>query len=192
MNPEQIVSALQKSPLLTLDAMHRALDDHREARGLYAWWLVNSETMPGVPTPSHPSERRTGLLYVGIGPNSARSRRTLRQRFDDHTRRNTGSSTFRLVLAAFLFERQGWRPHWTDRPMLSPEDNDALSTWQAKNLRCQWIAASEPWNFEAGVIAEMRPPLNRDYNHSHPFYPEVGRARARYRAAARANPANQF
>jgi hypothetical protein len=33
----------------------------------------------------------------------------------------------------------------------------------------------------------MRPPLNRAHNATHPFYADVGRARQRYRAAARAN-----
>lgn len=129
-----------------------------------------------------------GLLYVGIGPGGSTSlKRTLRDRFKDHTRRNTGNSTFRLDLASFLFEVEGWSPTWTDRAMLTRTDNHALSMWQVENLRVQWVQAAEPWLPEPSVIKLMRPPLNRDHNKSHPFYDEVGRARERYRAAARAN-----
>lgn len=115
MSAEQIVAALQEPPLRTVEETRHALDSNPDAHGLYAWWLINPEAMPDVPTTRHPSEPDTGLLYVGVGPTSTRSRQKLRQRFTDHTRRNTGSSTFRLVLAAFLFERQGWQPYWTDR-----------------------------------------------------------------------------
>jgi hypothetical protein len=49
------------------------------------------------------------------------------------------------------------------------------------------VEVAKPWEPEPAVIKLMRPPLNRDHNQSHPFYDEVGRARGRYRAAARAN-----
>lgn len=138
-----VVAELQRVPLLTVAEMSSALDAERSAHGMYAWWLINSDALPAVPTTPHPSEP-VGLLYVGVGPSSARSKRKLRDRFRDHTRKNTGSSTFRLVLASFLFEREGWRPYWTDRPMLSKPANDALSEWQAANLRAQWVEVAEP------------------------------------------------
>jgi hypothetical protein len=153
--------------------------------GLYAWWLVNGDALPQVPATPHPFES-AGLLYLGIGPNSAGSKRSLSDRFNDHTKRNTGNSTFRLDLASFLFEREGWQPYWTDRAVLTRHDNLALSMWQATNLRVQWITVAEPWRFETTVIASMRPPLNRRYNKSHPFYEAVGRSRHNFRAAARA------
>lgn len=181
-----VVAELQRLPLLTVAEMSSALDAERAAHGMYAWWLVNSDALPTVPTTTHPSEP-VGLLYVGVGPSSVRSKRKLRDRFRDHTRTNTGSSTFRLVLASFLFEREGWRPYWTDRPMLSKADNDALSEWQAASLRAQWVEVTEPWQTEPDVIGAMRPPLNREHNEAHPFYDTVGDSRDGFRAAARAN-----
>jgi hypothetical protein len=40
----------------------------------------------------------------------------LRKRLANHHRAVIGSSTFRLDLAAFLWQSEGWRPAWTDRP----------------------------------------------------------------------------
>jgi GIY-YIG catalytic domain-containing protein len=167
--------------------MRAQLDGEQTARGIYAWWLAISDALPGVPTTPHPSES-VGLLYVGIGPGSARSlNRTLRDRFRDHTTKNTGASTLRLVLAAFLFESQGWQPYWRDRPLLRKGDNIALSAWQATNLLVQWTRFADPWEIEADVVDVMRPPLNRDHNERHEFYSKVGAARAHFRAVARAN-----
>lgn len=93
-------------------------------------------------------------LYLGIGPGGARSfKRTLRDRFNDHTRKNTGGSTARLVLASFLFGRAGWRPHWSDRPLLTKTDDDALSV-------C----------FSGPRSPRGRRSTNRDHNESHTFY----------------------
>jgi hypothetical protein len=164
--------------------MRVTLDADRAAHGIYAWWLVQAEALPKVPTAPHPSEP-VGLLYIGIGPGSARSKRTLRARFGDHTR-DTGRSTLRRVLASLLFEREGWRPYWTDRPLLTEQDNDALTTWLAANLLVQWVKTPEPWTVEADVIRSMGPPLNRSHNQAHPFYPQVGASRKRFRQAAKA------
>src|SRR3954471_20996634 len=112
-------------------------------------------------------------------------KRVLRDRFKDHTTRNTGQSTFRLDLASFLFEREGWHPCWTDRSMLTRNDNAALSRWQTAPLRVQGVKPAAPWKRESEVIAQMRPPLNRRHNESHPFYVEVGMARDHFKDAAR-------
>jgi hypothetical protein len=185
--PEDIATALHRTPLRSIAEMRDALAARPRAHGSYAWWLIDADAPPEVPATPHPTEP-AALLYVGIGPGGPRSgRRALRDRFNDHTQRNTGNSTFRLDLAALLFEREGWRPVWTDRAQLPKEDNGALTAWQATNLRAQWIEVSRPWESEPAVIALMRPPLNRAPNATHPFSGEVGRARERYRAAARAN-----
>src|SRR4051812_39598906 len=151
MTTEDIVAGLQRTPLLSIPEVRNELDANRLAHGIYAWWLVNADAMPGVPTTPHPTEP-VGLLYVGIGPGSASSlKRKLRDRFNDHTKKNTGGSTLRLVLASFLFEREGWRPYWTDRPLLTKSENDALSAWQVENLLVQWVEIAAPWDFEADV-----------------------------------------
>jgi hypothetical protein len=90
--------------------MRDALAARPRAHGFYAWWLIDAGALPEVSATPHPTEP-AALLYVGIGPGGPRSGgRALRDRFNDHTRRNTGNSTFRLDLAALLFEREGWRP----------------------------------------------------------------------------------
>jgi hypothetical protein len=183
------VAGLQRSPLLSIPDMQTELDAVRSVDGVYAWWLINPDALREVPAVPHPTES-AGLLYVGVGPSRASSlTRKLRERFGDHTRGGTGRSTLRLALAAFLFEREGWRPYWTDRPVLTEAHNEALSEWQAANLRMQWCEVARPWEMEAAVIRAMRPPLNRKHNRSHPFYPVCGAARRRFREAARASSA---
>lgn len=183
----EIVDALQRTPLLTVSQVRSALDREPDTRGTYAWWLTTPEELPSVPATPHPSEP-VGLLYVGIGPDSENSKRKLRDRFNDHTKRNTGNSTLRLILAGLLFEWKRWEPFWTDRPMLEKPDNDALSAWQEAHLLVQWVEVPEPWLLEAEVIGLMRPPLNRKHNAAHPFYKEAGDARDRFRQAAQQNP----
>jgi GIY-YIG catalytic domain-containing protein len=182
MASDEIAAGLRRTPLLSIPEMRAALDADRSAHGIYAWWLVNADALPEVPTAPHPTEP-VGLLYVGIGPGGVNSKRTLRARFRDHTR-DTGRSTLRRVLASLLYEQEGWRPYWTDRPLLTERDNDALSAWLTTNLRVQWVQITEPWGVEAEVIRLMRPPLNRTHNQTHPFYTQVGDSRKRFREAA--------
>jgi hypothetical protein len=177
-----VIAGLQRSPLFSIGEMRTALDAERNAHGIYAWWLVNSEALPSVPTPAH-SVDPCGLIYVGIGPGRAGSKRALRARFRDHGK-DTGRSTLRRALASLLYEREGWQLRWTDRPLLEDADNDALTTWMETNLRVQWVRLPKPWGMEAEIVHRMRPPLNRSHNQAHPFYKELGEARERFRTAA--------
>jgi hypothetical protein len=178
----QVIAGLRRSPLLSIGEMRTALDAERTAHGIYAWWLVDSDALPSVPTTAHPVDR-CGLIYVGIGPGRAGSKRALRVRFRDHGK-DAGRSTLRHTLASLLYEREGWRLRWTDRPLLDDADNDALTAWMETNLRVQWVRLPEPWDMEAEIVHRMRPPLNRSHNQTHPFYKEVGEARKRFRTAA--------
>jgi hypothetical protein len=178
----EIATSLCRTPLLTLAELRTQLDADRSARGIYAWWLIHQSALPEVPTTPHPSEP-FGLVYVGVGPGAAGSKRTLRERVRDHAR-DTGRSTLRRVLASLLFEQQGWHPYYTDRPLLEKADNDTLSEWLESNLRAQWVRVPEPWTVEADVIRLMRPPLNRTHNQSHPYYRAVGESRRRFRDTA--------
>ena len=47
------------------------------------------------------------------------------------------------------------------------------------------VVVPEPWRYEGKVIEVMKPPMNRDHNHSHPFYKRMGDAREGFREAAR-------
>lgn len=154
------------------------------APGLYAWW-GRFGALPGISGPRHP-DAALQLLYVGIAPNGAASRATLRSRVvGDHIRGTTGSSTLRRSLAALLSEQQGWRSRWTTRPVLVNADELRLSEWMGEKLRLTWAEHPEPWTVEAPVIAELEPPLNQADNQSHPLYPFVRDARKRWREAAR-------
>jgi len=155
----EIAASLCRTPLLSIAELQTQLDGDRAAHGIYAWWLVNPEALPGVPTTPHPSEP-VGLLYIGIGPGAAGSSRTLRARVRDHAR-DTGRSTLRRALASFLYEQHEWRPYFTDRPLLAPSHEEALTAWVQRNLRVQWVRLPEPWVVEADMIALMRPPAEQ-------------------------------
>jgi hypothetical protein len=178
----QVIAGLQRTPLLSISEMRAARGAERTAHGIYAWWLIHSEALPAVPTTAHRVEP-CGLIYVGIGPGRASSKRVLRTRFGDHGK-DAGRSTLRRALASLLYQREGWQLQWTDRPLLADADNDALTGWMDANLRVQWVSVLEPWNIEARIVREMCPPLNRAHNQAHPFYNELGAARKSFRAAA--------
>ncbi len=165
--------------------MTAALDADRAAHGIYAWWLVDALALPEVPVTPHSSEP-VGLLYVGIAPGTATSKRSLYERFGDHIR-EAGRSTLRYGLASFLFEQEGWKLRWrTDRPLLAKPYGDALTAWMETNLRVQWVRRPEPLSIEPAIVREMLPPLNRAHNQAHPFYEAVGKSRERFRKAAEA------
>lgn len=178
---DDVTAALRSVPV-PLAQVQRELP---AAPGLYAWW-GRFGALPGISGPRHP-DAALQLLYVGIAPNGAASRATLRSRVvGDHIRGTTGSSTLRRSLAALLSEQQGWRSRWTTRPVLVNADELRLSEWMGEKLRLTWAEHPEPWTVEAQVIAELEPPLNQADNQSHPLYPFVRDARKRWREAARA------
>jgi hypothetical protein len=164
--------------------MRAELDADKAAQGIYAWWLIHGDALPNVPATPHPTEP-VGLLYVGVGPGRTGSTRKLWQRFEDHIT-DTGRSTLRRALAALLYERQGWRPHWTTRPVMARADESALTVWLTSHLQVQWLAIAEPWTVEAEIVRLMRPPLNHEHNKAHPFFGELDRARKHFRETAKA------
>ncbi len=138
--------------------------------GLYAWWSL-PEALPEIRGPS--------------------SRATLRSRVvGNHIRGTTGQSTLRRSLASLLFDREGWRSHFTDRPLLHPGDELRLDEWMQEQLALTWAVHEQPWTMEAQVIAELTPPLNQSANSAHPLYGLVREARRRWRTAARAEESN--
>jgi hypothetical protein len=180
----EVIAGLQRTPLLSIRETRAALDGDPAAHGIYAWWLTSPEALPGVPTAPHRTEP-AGLVYVGIAPGTATSKRSLYKRFGDHTR-EAGRSTLRYGLASFLFEQEGWKLRWrTDRPMLATPYDRALTGWMETNLRVQWVRRPEPLSIEPAIVREMCPPLNREHNQAHPFYEAVGASRERFREAAK-------
>ena len=160
-----------------------------ERPGFYSWWMTQG-ALPRVPRHPHPDpEIDFDLLYVGIAPNSATSKQTLRSRvMKNHLNGNTGSSTFRLSLAALLLEAEHFIPVTTKTKfILTRADNRRLSEWQEANLRLTWCEQEEPWDgtLERDVIAVMQSPLNLAENRSHPFHATMSAARRSFRNAAR-------
>jgi hypothetical protein len=151
--------------------------------GLYAWWALPG-SLPGVTGPPHP-QGRYELLYVGIARSGPTSRATLRSRvIGNHVGGTTGQSTLRRSLASLLFEREGWRSRFTDRPLLEPSDEQRLSEWMQQHLALTWAVHEQPWTAEAQMIAELTPPLNQSANSAHPMYRQVREARRQWRTAA--------
>jgi len=155
------------------------------ADGFYAWW-VKQGALTGVPGRPHPTEPGLHLLYVGISPRDAASQQNLRARLlDNHIGGNTGSSTFRFVLASLLLSDLDLHPRKkAKKVVLDREDNVRLREWQTENLRVTWCERPAPWEIEGEVIAEMKPPLNAAGNSAHPFYATVKASRGAFRAAA--------
>lgn len=155
--------------------------------GSYAWW-IRTGALPAVPTLPHRTEAGWSLLYIGIAPGRAGSAATLASRIGgQHIGGNTGSSTFRLSLAAFLFESESWVPrHTTTKVVLSAEDNRALRDWQVTNAGLCWSQVNDPWpdGLEAAVIERLKPPLNLAENSAHPFHETMSGARHRFRRSA--------
>lgn len=180
---DEVVRALTGTPVL-LDVA-KGPDGLPSVGGLYAWWTV-PDSIPRVPRCPHPSED-LDLFYVGIAPKDSKSQATLRSRVvDNHINGNTGSSTFRKTLASLLFETMGWQPRFTDRPLLSADDNATLRDWQHQNLRLTWAEHPKPWDIEDLVIARLQPPLNLAGNSAHPFHGFLSSARQRFKSAGKA------
>jgi hypothetical protein len=154
--------------------------------GLYSWWRVEGVLL-SVPSVPHPMLPGLGLVYVGIGPNSATSNETLRDRLvGKHVEGNTGSSTLRLSLASHLMHELGLSPRArVTKVVLDRGDNKRLTEWMEEHLRVLWVAHPTPWDVEVGVIRGMRPPLNIDHNRDHPYCVTNRRLREEFKRAAR-------
>ena len=169
-----------RGTVMRIDAAREAIPARP---GLYAWWSQPS-SLPGISGPPHP-DGEYELLYVGIARSGPSSRATLRSRVvGNHIGGTTGQSTLRRSLASLLYEQEGWRSRYTDRPLLSADDEARLSDWMQGNLKLSWTLHEQPWTVEAQVIAELTPPLNQSANSSHPQYRFVREARRRWRAAS--------
>jgi len=179
---QEVIAALHRAPLLTIEETRAALAAEPDAHGFYSWWLIDPEALPGVPTSPHPTEP-VGLLYIGVAPGKVTSERSLSERFVDHTR-ESGRSTLRYALASFLYDQAAWKLRWRGKPLVAKPDDRKLTTWMQNNLRVQWVGRPKPLEIEAAVVRVMLPPLNRDHNQAHPFYETVGKSRQRFREAA--------
>ena len=103
----------------------------------------------------------------------------------NHIGGNAGSSTFRLSLAALLFETNEWQPLADgNKTVLSPADNAALRSWQEEKMALTWTEAPEPWAIEAAVVERLSPPLTLLATRRYPFHEVLSAARRRFKTAA--------
>jgi hypothetical protein len=180
-----VIERLQQAPVTLQTALLLPPDGVPNAGGFYAWW-TKLGALDQVPDHPHPTDETLTLLYVGISPANASSRQTLRGRLlGNHINGNTGSSTFRFVLASLLLSHLDLHPLRTGSKItLSKAENVLLRDWQFDNLRLTWCEREQPWTIEHDVIQSMEPPLNSAGNSAHPFYTTVKASRAAFRAAA--------
>ena len=114
--------------------------------GLYAWWSLPG-ALPGISGPLHTDGERA-LVYVGIARSGPSSGATLHSRVvGNHIGGTTGQSTLRRSLASLLYEQEGWRSRFTDRPLLVAEDEARLSHWMQEHLAVSWrCTISRGWS----------------------------------------------
>jgi hypothetical protein len=179
-----VTRALQAPPTAVAFVLQRR-DLLPPKTGFYAWWSVHA-AISGAPHLPHPLDDALGLLYVGISPSRATSRRTIRSRvLANHLGGNISSSTFRFVLAALLLDELTLRAELrNNRYGLKGDGESNLRAWQKEKLRLTWCERAEPWKVEHQVIALMQPPLNSAGNTTHPFYARVRAARNELRQRA--------
>jgi hypothetical protein len=186
---DAINAALVVETLLSAPIAVAAVLEHRELvpreSGFYAWWSRRG-AIDAVPHEPHPLHAALDLFYVGISPSRPTSKQNISKRvFGQHLGGNTGSSTFRFVLASLLQDELHLTPSTRgDMTVLGRDDNERLSDWQRHNLSLTCCVRLRPWEIEGEVIALMQPPLNCAENASHPFHPRVRDARAQFRRRA--------
>jgi hypothetical protein len=180
-----VIKSLERMPVSVETAMLPPPQGVPNTGGFYAWW-VRRGSLPTEPERPHPTDPSSLLLYVGISPARASSSQTIRGRvIGNHINGNTGSSTFRFVLASFLIHDLDLHPTRSGtKVVLSASENERLRAWQHEHLRLTWCGRERPWEIEQRVIEAMKPPLNAAGNSSHPFYSTVKTNRAAFRAAA--------
>ncbi|WP_236029846.1 GIY-YIG nuclease family protein [Paractinoplanes lichenicola] len=119
--------------------------------GVYAWWATLS-VLPDLPGPPNETDPSFRLLYIGRAT-------SLRGRIVRNHLRRSGSSTLRRTLAGLLVS-ESYRTTWTDRVVLTPEDELRLTTWMHAHLRLTWAEDEEPTSVETELVARLHPPLN--------------------------------
>lgn len=159
--------------------------------GVYAWFF---ERVPaGVPTDSCVVRDGATLLYVGISPESDRSRMTLRDRLRLHFEGNAESSTLRRSLGCLLEGELGTvlRRVGSATTLTFVEKESALSTWMADAALIAWLEMAKPWVLEDHLLETFSLPLNIKGNARHPFCAQLTGLRDKARQRAKELPVVQ-
>jgi hypothetical protein len=164
-----------------------------DTKGIYAWWFKDISSI--VPVNGTRGTADLNLLYVGIGPSTAKSKQSLRDRLKSHISPNTTKSTLRRTLACLLSETLMLQLEVarTSRKKSSKAvthhfglkaNEQILSKWMDSHAKVSWVAHDRPWDVEQELIQILKPPLNIESNKLHPFYKALCDSRQNHFGAA--------
>lgn len=144
--------------------------------GIYAWYFRSIP--PEIPTAGCTICNELTLLYIGVAPSKASSKRTLHDRIELHLTGDADVSTLRLSLGCLLSDTLGIQLRRVSRTRMTFVDGEQrLSAWLADNAFVVWAIRSEPWKVEVELIQSLSLPLNLQHNRRHPFYPVLSAKR---------------
>jgi len=152
--------------------------------GVYAWYF--RQAPPQVPLEGCIEFDGHRLLYIGITPRRpsthavSRKRSGLRGRIRTHYRGDADRSTLRRTLGCLLKQDLGIHlaPMGGSHRLDFGEGETALTQWMASNAKVVWMLYDSPWQVEPEIISLIRPPLNLQHNHDHPFHSTLSAIRA--------------
>lgn len=153
------------------------------AAGVYAWWAP-PEILASFPGSANTGDAGRRLLYLGKASR-------LRSRVVSNHLRDSGRSTLRRTLAGLLMPTEGYRTVWTDRVVLTPEDEQRLTHWMHQHLTLTWSEHPDPVPLEKELISHLYPPLNIEGAEQSAIRDRVKQARALYYASAGPRPDKQ-
>jgi hypothetical protein len=161
-------------------ALDTAVTDLPAMAGLYAWWAP-ADVLAPFAGPANADRPELRLLYLGKA-------KRLRSRIVSYHLRDSGRSTLRRTLAGLLMSAEGYRTAWTDRVVLTGEDERRLTVWMHRHLTLTWSEHPDPVPLETALISLLRPPLNVDGARHGTTLDRVKQARAFYYASAGPRP----
>lgn len=183
--PDDVRAAVRKlkSPSRRIHAVDWPGDQpDLDRAGLYAWWVDHAGAAALSRSLHQPLA--AGLIYAGQAgatkwPSGTAGTRTLASRVgSSHLGGNIRGSTFRLTLAACLYQRL--RLVRAGARKLEPPSEQRLSEWMRQHLDVAVLPSvdRDPLaDLEHRVLAELDPPLNLDGMAASPVRVELSRLR---------------
>jgi len=147
--------------------------------GIYGWYFAKDafkNAIVNVPYDGCVGNLGYSLLYVGIGPSGAVSKkpskkpRILSDRLiKNHFNGSARNSTVRKSIGCLLREELGLIPRKMAGDKFNFGDSEEiLSKWLRSNARVAFVAVDDPWLYEGEIISKLQPPLNINGD-PHPF-----------------------
>ena len=186
--PDLSSNLLNLRPLYKFEEFNSVLGVPPATSGVYAWFfkIIPAEIS------SKTCFQREGLtlLYVGISPESSKSRQTLRDRLRFHYCSHAEGSTLRRTLGCLLEKEIGTvlRRVGSRKRMTFASKEQDLSRWMRENTLVTWLEINEPWHLEEYLLQNFSLPLNIRDNKRSPFYETLRRIRSQCCQRARMLP----